>query len=97
MIEVACDVGNSQLLFSLGRRRQCDDAKDPGAHSFSDGLNRAPLAGGIAPFEQNNDARAFVFHPRLQTAELNLQLAQFRFVVFPLQLLVSKLGSIVKF
>ena len=56
------------------------------------GLTRSVIArivpafsGAVAPLEYNDDAQALGLHPGLQRAELSLQTAQFRFVLFATQ------------
>ena len=42
--------------FSLGRRRERDDTRDPRAHALGDPLDGAALAGRIAALEEHDDA-----------------------------------------
>jgi hypothetical protein len=45
---------------------------------------QAANSGGVAPFERNDDAQAFLFDPFLQVAQLDLKLAQLGFISFAL-------------
>src|SRR5262249_30641853 len=51
--------------------------------------DRPPLAGGVPPFEDDDDALPFLLDPVLQLAELRLELAQLLFIVLVLELLGS--------
>src|SRR5262249_26868853 len=74
-----------QLSFlAIGRRRQRPRAEPPWAHPLRDGFDRPALAGGVTPFEDDDDAEAVVPHPILQRTELDLQFAQFRFIFLSL-------------
>src|SRR5262245_37217127 len=53
-------------LLALGRRRQCDDVKDPRADALRDRLDSAPLAGAIASFEHYARFSTRVDDPLLQ-------------------------------
>src|ERR1700716_2519926 len=68
-------------LLAIRRRRQRDRAKDPRAYALGQGLDGAALAGGIAPLEHDDDARALRFDPILQMAELDLKPAQLLLVI----------------
>ena len=72
-----------------GRRRQGDDAKDARTDTFGDGLDRAALAGTIAPLENDADLQALVHHPLLNLDQLDMQPGQLSFVVLDLQLAVG--------
>src|SRR5262249_14595928 len=50
-------------LLSVRGRLQGHDAEDTGAHTFGDSLDGAALAGGVTPFEDDDDPQALVFHP----------------------------------
>ena len=52
-------------LLALGWGRQGDQPEDTGAHPFDDPPDDATLAGRIASFEDDHDARARFLHPVL--------------------------------
>ena len=60
-------------LLALGRRRQGDDPEHTGAHPLGDPLDRAALAGGVAPLEDDADLRARRLDPLLHRDELAVQ------------------------
>ena len=66
-----------------GRATNSEDAR---AYPLRDRLDDAALAGRVAPFEQQDDARAGFLDPFLEMAELDLQLLQLLFIVLSLQL-----------
>ena len=74
-------------LLAVRRRRQRDDAEDARADALGDRLDRAALAGRVAPLEDDDDAQPLVLHPVLQRAQLALQPGQLLLVVLALQLL----------
>jgi hypothetical protein len=63
-------------LLEVGRRRQCGDAEHARTDLFRDRLDRAALAGGIPPLEQDDDPELVGPDPFLQVAKLDLQLSQ---------------------
>ena len=69
-------------LLAVGRRRQGDNPKDPRADPLGDRLDGAAFAGGVAAFEDNDDAQALVLHPILELTELYLELAELLFNLF---------------
>jgi len=73
--------------FAIVRRRQRDDAADPRVQPLRDVLDRAALAGGVAPFEQDHHLLARGRDPVLQLDELALQPEQFAEIVTALGLL----------
>jgi len=68
MLDIALHV--HLRLLAIGRRRQGYDAEGARADPRGDRLDGAALAGGIAPFEHDDDALARVLQPCLQVAEL---------------------------
>src|SRR3954468_8027322 len=75
-------------LFAFRRRRQRHNAKDAGADTLSQRLDRTALAGSIAPFEHNDDLKTLRLHPFLQIAKLDLKLAKLLFIELPLHLAI---------
>jgi hypothetical protein len=73
-------------LFPVRRSGKRHHAKHARAHPRGDGLDGPALAGGIASLEHDDDPRSLCFHPILQMAKLDLELAQFLFVGFALHL-----------
>ena len=63
-------------LFALGGRGERDDAEHARAHPLRDRLDRAALAGAVAPLEDDADLEALLLHPLLQLDELDVQLLQ---------------------
>ena len=78
LLDVALEVPLPFL--SPGRRRERDDPCDPGTEVLGDPLDRPALAGGVAAFEDNNDALAFGLDPLLDLDQLRLQPEQLGFV-----------------
>ena len=68
-------------LFAVRRRRQRHHAEDPRADALGDRLDRSALAGGVAPFEHDDDAGSGLLDPILQVAQLDLELVQLLLVV----------------
>ena len=68
-------------LLAVGRRRQRHDAEHARADALGDRLDRAALAGGVAPLEDDDDAQALGLHPLLQDAQLRLQPRQLLLVL----------------
>src|SRR6478752_6681553 len=62
-------------LFPARRCRKRDNAKYPRAYPVGDGFDCTPLAGGVAPLENDDDPQSLVLDPVLQPTELNLQLS----------------------
>ena len=62
-------------LALVGRRKR-GDAADARVEPLGDALDRAALAGRVAPFEQHDDLEALVLDPRLQADQLMLELEQ---------------------
>src|SRR4029077_1130838 len=79
-------------LFPIRRCGQRDDPKYTRAHPLGDRLDRATLAGRIAPLKHDDDAQSFMLHPILQPAELDLKLAQLLFVDLALQFRFTSTG-----
>src|SRR5262249_44881096 len=73
-------------LLAVRGCRQGHDAENPGADAFGDRLDGATLTGGIAPFKDDDDPQALIFHPVLEHAEFRLQPLQFLFVGLALHL-----------
>ncbi len=67
-------------LFPVGRCGEGDSPKHPWANFFGDCLDRASFAGGIASFEQDDDAHSLGRNPLLKVTKLDLKLAQLFFV-----------------
>ena len=63
-------------LLAVRRSGQRDDAEHAGAHALGDGADRAALAGGVAALEDHDHAQPLVLHPRLELAQLALELAE---------------------
>src|SRR5271166_3511282 len=84
MRDVALDV--HLRLFSLGRRRQCNESKHSRANPFRNALYDPALPCRITPFEDHNDLQSLVLHPQLQFDELGLQLCQMTFELLVLEL-----------
>ncbi len=61
---------------ALGRSGQCRDAADARIQTLGDALDDAAFAGGVAPFEDDNDLQFLVHDPVLQLDELALQAKQ---------------------
>ena len=76
--DVALEVPLCTLAF--GRRGQGDDAGDAGVEVLRHSLDRAALAGGIAPLEHHDQALALGAHPLLDPDHLRLQPEQLAFV-----------------
>ena len=79
-------------LLALGRRGQRDHAKHPRAHALGDRLDRAALAGAVAPLEHDADLESLGHHPLLQLDQLDVQLLQLAVVVLAGELLARRLG-----
>ena len=62
----------------LGRRGQRHHAKHPRADAFGDRLDRAALAGAVAPLEDDANLQSLMDHPLLQLDQLDMQLLQAR-------------------
>ena len=73
-------------LFTVGRRRQRNDAKHARAHALCNRFDGSPLAGAIAPFKHKHDPPAFRFDPFLEMTKFRLQPAHFFFVLLTLEL-----------
>ena len=71
MRQIALDV--HLRLLALGRRGQRDDAEDARADALGDRLDRAALAGAVAPLEDDADLQALVHDPFLQLDQLDMQ------------------------
>ena len=67
--------------FSLGWRRQGDDAHEPRIEQGGHALDDAPLARRVAALEYGNDPEASVPDPFFELHQLNLQAAQLLLVV----------------
>ena len=64
-------------LLAVGGRGQGHESEHARADALGEGLDRAPLAGGVAALENDDHPQALVFDPRLELAQLTLELAQF--------------------
>ena len=83
-------------LFSLGRRGQRNHPENARAYPLGHRLDRAALAGAIAPFEEDAHLQALVHHPLLELDELDMQACELPLVFVPLQFTVgSKLTLLV--
>jgi len=79
---------NIHLRFlALGRGGQRDNAEHPRADSLGNRLDRASLAGAVAPLEHDADLQSLVLDPLLQLDQLDVQVEQLALVVFRLELL----------
>ena len=58
---------------AFGGRTERDDACEPRVEPLHDPLDRAALAGGVAAFEDHDDAQTLVHDPLLHPHELDLQ------------------------
>ena len=81
-------------LLAVGRRRQRDDAEDARADPLRDGLDRAALAGCVAPLEHDDDPLAGFADPVLKVTELFLQLPELFLVRLALQFFGASLLDI---
>ncbi|MNT57534.1 hypothetical protein D3C72_1949070 [compost metagenome] len=77
-------------LLSIGGCRQCHHPEHPRTHALGKGLDRAPLAGAVAPLEHDADLDALGLHPFLQLDHFDVQQAQLLKVILVLQLLVLR-------
>ena len=80
-------------LLAVGRRGQRHETEDARARALRDGLDRPALPRGVAAFEDDDDAKPFLFHPILQHAQLGLQAGQLFFELLPLHLLLLLVPS----
>src|SRR5215471_11048143 len=71
MLHVTLDVHLG--LFTIGGRRQRKKPKHSGTDAFCDCANGTTLAGCVAAFKDDNDAKTLVFDPVLKFAKLGLQ------------------------
>ena len=78
----AFDVALNEHLafFAVRRRRQGGHPEHSRADAFAERLDGAAFAGGVPPFENDDDAGARGLDPVLQAAKLDLQLAKLLFV-----------------
>src|SRR5262245_27890854 len=67
-------------LLALGRRGQRDDPEHARAHALGQRADRAPFAGAVASFEDDDDAQLLRLDPFLQVAHLDLQPFELLFV-----------------
>src|SRR5262249_17708781 len=67
-------------------RGQRHDAEDPRAAALRDRADRAALAGGVAPLEDDNDPLTGRLDPVLHQAELGLEPEQLLLIIFARQL-----------
>src|SRR5947199_1488023 len=75
-------------LFALGWRRKRDHPEDARAHPLDHGLDRAALAGAVAPFEEDADLQALVHHPLLELDKRAVQARELPLILLALQLAV---------
>ena len=83
-------------LLALGRRGQRDDAEHARADALGDRLDRAALAGAVAPLEDDADLQPLVLDPLLQLDELDVQPRELLVVVLALQLLFRLCANLVR-
>lgn len=76
--------------FALGGRRDRHHAEDPRADPLGDRLDRAALAGAVAPFEDHADLGALGDDPLLQLDELGAQPREFLLVFLSLELVLPR-------
>src|SRR4029079_8029590 len=86
---VALDV--ELALLAIGRGRKRHHLEDAVAYPLRERSDEAALARGIAALENDDDALAGLLDPLLEEAELGLKLPQLLQILFPAELLVSKL------
>src|SRR5271166_61276 len=65
---------------ALGWLLQSNDPGGPRIHMFSETLDRAPLAGRVAAFEQHDDALSGLLDPALRLEQLALEFKHMRLV-----------------
>src|SRR5262249_25419485 len=82
-------------LLAVGRRRQRDDAEHPRTDALGDGLDRAALAGAIAPLEHDAALEALVLDPLLELDELGVELAQLPAIFLVRELLARRCVALV--
>ena len=71
MLDIALEVPLPAFhLIGLFER---DHARAARIQVFHEALDRAALAGGVAPFEQDHDALPGILHPGLQLEQFDLQ------------------------
>ena len=63
-----------------------NDSAKTRAHGLRDAFDGSPLAGRVAPLEQNHDSEALLLDPSGQLDQFDLQAQQFELVVRPRQL-----------
>ena len=63
-------------LLPLGRRSEGDHATDAWIEALGDALDGTALAGGVASFENNDDAEPLVLDPLLELYQLDLKICQ---------------------
>jgi hypothetical protein len=73
--------------FALVGRGQRDDPADPRVEPLRDPLDRAALACGIAPLEDDDDLQPLVLNPILQPYQFMLKPEQFAKIDPPIELL----------
>src|SRR5207248_2674523 len=81
----------------LSRRRERHDTEDAGTDALGDGLDRAALAGAVAPLEDDADLGSGGLDPLLHRNEFSVQHAEFGLVLLPRHLgagLGPRLGAI---
>jgi hypothetical protein len=82
---------------ALARRRQRHDAADARIEALRDPLDDAALAGGVAPFEDDDDLELPVDHPVLQLHQLPLQPKQLLEIEVPIDgLLFGAVGPFIQ-
>src|SRR5262245_19580270 len=75
-----------QCLFAVRRGRQRDDTKHARANPLGQRLDCAALACSIAPFEYNDNFKAFGLDPFLKMTKLDLKLVKLFFIDLSLHL-----------
>jgi hypothetical protein len=71
VLHVALEVPLAAL--DLAGLLERDDARAAGVQVLHEALDRAALAGGVAPLEEDHHALPGLLHPRLQLQQLDLQ------------------------
>ena len=86
MRQVALDIHLAFL--AVARGWQCHNAEYTRADPFGNRLDRAPLAGGVAAFKDNDNLLAGVHDPFLQLDQFDMHFLQFSVVHLAAQLAV---------
>src|SRR5215469_4039855 len=81
-------------LLSVGRRRQSNQTKHTRADALQNALNDSAFAGGVAPFEDDDDAGMSRLYPLLKLYEFDLQPEEFDLVLLVWHLLLAVVGHL---